>query len=61
MVKFVAYDVKAAKPGALCELEMDGSELLPFEALPFGSELTTVVIGVQAVVDVAVCRQSLRR
>jgi hypothetical protein len=61
VVRFVAVEVKAAKPGVDAEVEIDGSELVPFAALPFGSELTTVVMGVQSVVDVAVCKQSLRR
>lgn len=61
VVRFVAVDVKAAKPGAVDDVESDGSELVPLAGPPFGSLLITVVVGLQSVTDVAVCKQVLRR
>ncbi len=61
VVRFVAVEVNAPKPGTVAEVEMDGSELAPLAALPLGSLLITMVVGVQDVVEVAVCKQLLRR
>ena len=61
VVRFVAVEVNAAKPGAVDDVESDGSELLPFAGPPFGSLLITVVVGLQSVADVAVCKHVLRR